>query len=1088
MNTGQSCPACGASLPGDAPQGLCPVCLAAAAGGPETPSPGSSSGRPLPLRGFTVRYFGDYELLGELARGGMGIVYYARQISLQRAVALKIIRSGQLAGPAEIERFHTEAQAAANLDHPNIVPLYEIGQHEGHHYFSMKLIEGGNLAERISSSKFQVSNREAARLVAAIARAVHHAHQRGVLHRDLKPTNILLDPEGDPHLTDFGLAKLLQSERGASLTQSILGTPGYMAPEQAAGDSKGVTTAADIYSLGAILYELLTGQPPFTGASPIEILRRVLEEQPVRPSHLHRRSPPRPTGPKQKSEVINHKPPLDRDLETICLKCLDKEPARRYPTAEALAGDLEHWLAGEPIQARPTTPIERARKWARRNPAVAALVVLANVLLIAGIAGVLWQWHRAELHAVEAAEQARRAQAGARSARDSAAHSAQVAQLLKEMLEGVGPAVALGRDTTLLREILDRTAERIETSLQHQPEVELELRQTLGDVYHELGEFEAAEAMFRRALEIRQQLGRSGPVMALTLDDLADALRSQAHLVSSELLHRPASVRTPPAQKVESKLAEAERLYRQALEIREAIWGDDHPEVADSLERLATIAYYQRRLPEAEPLARDALAMARRSLPDDHRAVLTKMNNLAMILGDLGKLDEADTLYRQNLTIQRQRLPDPHPTLVNMLTNLGLILKRQGRWADAETVYAEALDMERRLARSEHPNLPALLNELADVLRKQGKLVEAEPLVRESLQVRIRLFGDEHVEVAAALDNLALVLAARRKFDEAELLHEQALAMRRRLLGSEHSHVAGSLNSLSILRERQGRLAESETLLRQAIDIERRLADDTRPYAPELPGSSLLVSLLDDLAHLLQRQGGIDQAEDVLAEALEYLRRDTVTGSALPTPALAKMLHHLADALRHRHALADARLFAEEAIELYARHPGWHRGERNHALEVYRDVLSDQGDWEAVERLDRDRVEELRAELPPDSPELAGALANWVNTLLSLHRFIEAEAVARESLAIREQRLPGDWRAFNARSLVGAALLGQKNHAEAEPLLVSGYEGMRQREGAIPAAGRVRLKEAARRLVQLYEETSRPQQAAQWKQKLEELD
>src|SRR6185503_8280804 len=377
----RKCIDCGAALPPGATRDVCDGCVTLR-NTASTVVPSPSAAKP---KAPAVPTLVDYEILGEVARGGAGVIYRARQRSLNRTVALKMILSGEFASADAVQRFRVEAEAAASLDHPNIVPIYQIGEENGQHFFSMKLVEGEILSRRIR--EHPPAPRESARLLATVARAIHYGHQRGILHRDLKPSNVLVASDGTPYVVDFGLAKRVEGGEELTKTGDIMGTPSYMAPEQMEGKST-FTTAVDVYGLGGILYELLTGQPPFQGPSMAALMRKVLEDEPVPPRSI--------------------KPEVDADLQTICLKCLEKNPQKRYATADQLAEDLERWLAGEPIHARPVTTWTRGLKWARRRPAAAALVVIIPLALLSlAVGGVLFsiRTEQARKLAVEAEQE-----------------------------------------------------------------------------------------------------------------------------------------------------------------------------------------------------------------------------------------------------------------------------------------------------------------------------------------------------------------------------------------------------------------------------------------------------------------------------------------------------------------------------------------------------------------------------------------------------------------------------------------------------------------------------------------------------------
>jgi serine/threonine protein kinase/tetratricopeptide (TPR) repeat protein len=392
------CRKCGAEIFADAPEGLCTACLfetgldllarpsvgaddSSAVASAKADDSGSAEDvsnanaapqiKKAPRPAKTLANFGDYELLDEIGRGGQGVVYRARQKSLNRTVALKVIGLGHWATEAHLKRFRREAEAAASLEHSGIVPIYEVGEHDGSCYFSMKFVQGGQLDQLVKREPMPI--KRAADLIAKVAHTVHYAHEHRILHRDIKPGNILLDQKGEPHLTDFGLARLVETESTVTHTLEVLGTPSYMAPEQAIGNNEQLTAATDVYGLGAVFYQLLTGHPPFAGGTTYETIKLLLDTEPRQP------------------RLWNSK--IDRDLSTICLKCLEKDPKRRYSSALALAEDLERWLKHEPILARRTGILARGEKWVRRNPTSALLA--ASLVALAAAAG--WIISKSEL-------------------------------------------------------------------------------------------------------------------------------------------------------------------------------------------------------------------------------------------------------------------------------------------------------------------------------------------------------------------------------------------------------------------------------------------------------------------------------------------------------------------------------------------------------------------------------------------------------------------------------------------------------------------------------------------------------------------
>jgi eukaryotic-like serine/threonine-protein kinase len=666
--------------------------------------PARVSSRPrmgAPSSGDRVRYLGDYELLGEIAAGGMGVIYRARQRSLNRVVALKLIRTGDTASAEDIQRFRVEAEIFANLDHPNIVPIYEVGEHQGQQYFSMKLIDGGSLTEHLP--RLLEDPRAAAQIVETVARAVDYAHERGILHRDLKPANILLDAKGQPLVSDFGLAKRMHG--GACITQSgtILGSPAYMSPEQASGQVKELTTTADVYSLGAILYELLTSRPPFRADTPFDTLRQVTEREPKRPRTFN--------------------PQVSRDLETICMKCLEKDPKERYPSAGALADDLKRWLANESIWARRASMPERLWRRCCRYPSVpiftCGVVALAFVLLLA----MGWLVIRAQVATrgalAEEAMQRALAEANLQKAR-----TAMDDLLTREADNVVDDRLRGGHEREFLEEALMHYY-TLRESLLVEPGRRPDLAEAalrVGQIHQKLGQLDKAEKSYDEARILLEDLVKASP----------DKPEFHWGLARAQLL-------IGSVAKERGKTAEAEKAYRQALALAEKLV-TDHPakreyrnQLAFATAQLAALSIAKGRIAEAEAALHKALAVQEKLVQEAPNEPFYRAN-LASSLRELGrllqtskKLDQAEPAFRRALAIEEKLVqetpgsPDAKKELALTLTDYGQLLAQSGRFADAEHSFEKAAALLQKLT-SDFPKVAAYQTALKTVNKNLNAL------------------------------------------------------------------------------------------------------------------------------------------------------------------------------------------------------------------------------------------------------------------------------------------------------------------------------------------------------------------------------
>lgn len=787
---------------------------------PLAPSPGHEAD----AHPGELRQLGPYEIIEQIGRGGMGRVYAARQAGLGRIVALKALPdTGSAAGP-EL-RFLREARTAARLRHPHIVAVHDSGHADGHVFFTMDYVEGGDLAQRLRRGP--LAPREAASMLQKIASALAYTYREGVLHRDLKPSNVLLDGD-EPRLADFGLATELEPGGDLTAVTGVLGTPHYLAPETIRGGSAAVTAASDLYALGVIGYEMLAGRTPFAGASAVELPQLVDQRPPPSLRYLVPATPP--------------------DLETICLKLLEREPERRYASAAELAEDLRRFLAGEPILAQPPGAWTRLARYARRHRVAFGIGAAFTVVLLAAT--------------IVSSSLAVRARHAEQQALAEASTSKALADFLQnDLLAQASPAEQPDRDLKL-RTVLDRAAARLESRFADDPLLKADTHRIIGHVYDSLGEYEKSRAHLEIVWQLlTRQLGTDAPRTLAAAADYAGALENT------------------------SRYADADRIFARTLAAQRLTLGPEHPDTLRTADAYANNLRVLGRLAEAEALQTANLVAMHRVHGADSPELFLGLSNLGSIRVAQSRHADAENLYREGAALLEKARGHDHPDTLTAWNNVAVTLRDQGKFAASAEINERILPLRRRVLGPEHHDTLITINNLGGAYKALGRLADAEPLQRAAVEIARRTLGDRNAETLVFMGNLADTYRREEKWEEAVALTRETLALRRSALGATHPHTLIALFQFGDLLLRQGKPTEAEPHLREFLAVQLRTD----------PDGWMAAAARTQLGTALARLARFSEAEPLLLDGYRALAAQPERIPALRRSIVAEARQHLAE-------------------------------------------------------------------------------------------------------------------------------------------------------------------------------------------------